>query len=231
NATDAAQGPYDVDFMLNELGAKRVAVVYALNDYGTALKEQVVAALAAAGAPAVAVAGIEEAAGTYAEIMPGLLQAAPDAVFVAGYETEGYVVVPELRDAGYTGIIMCSDGCLPYDFIDVSGPAAEGVYVSAIAADSKAVADQAWTQAYRKLETRNPGTHSAVGYSALMVMAEGVKKAKSLDSAAVAQALHQIEFSTLIGPVRYDANGDLVEQRVFMFRVQNGDFAPVKSSD
>jgi branched-chain amino acid transport system substrate-binding protein len=230
NATDAAQGPYDAAYLVNTLGAKRVAVVYAQNDYGVALQQQMVAALEKLGAPAVAVLGIAEAAPSYAEIMPGLLQSQPDAVFLAGYETEGYVVVPELREAGYTGTILCSDGCLPYDFVDVSGPAAEGVYVSAIAADSKAVADQAWTQAYRKLETRNPGTHSAVGYSALMVMAEGAKKAKSLDATAIAAALHQLDFATLIGPVRYDAYGDLVEQRVFMFRVQNGDFVPVKEA-
>jgi branched-chain amino acid transport system substrate-binding protein len=230
NATDAAQGPYDANYLVNVLGAKRVAVIYAQNDYGAALKEQVVAALDNLGAPAVAVVGIEEAAPTYKQIMPSLLEATPDAVFLAGYETEGYVVVPELREAGYAGTIMCSDGCLPYDFIDVSGPAAEGVYVSAIAADSKAVADQAWTQAYRKLETRNPGTHSAVGYSALMVMAEGVKKAKSLDATAIEAALHQLDFTTLIGPVRYDTYGDLVEQRVFMFRVQAGDFTPVKEA-
>ena len=227
NSTDAAQGPYDADYMVNELEAKRVVVLYAQNDYGTALKEQMVAALDKLGAPAVAVIGIEEAASTYAPIMPDVLAAQPDAVFLAGYETEGYVVVPELREAGYTGTILCSDGCLPYDFIDVSGSAAEGVYVSAIAADSKTVADQAWTQAYRKLEMRNPGTHSAVGYSAMMVMAEGVKKAGSLDATAIAAALHQIDMTTLIGSVQYDANGDLVDQRIFMFRVQDGDFVPV----
>jgi len=192
NSTDAAQGPYDANYLVNKLGARRVAVVYAQNDYGSALQQQVVAALAELGAPAVAVIGIEEAASSYAHILPELLAAQPDAVFLAGYETEGYVFVPELREAGYTGTIMCSDGCLPYDFIDTSGAAAEGVYVSAIAADSKSVADQAWTQAYRKLEMRNPGTHSAVGYSAMMVLAEGVKKAKSLDASAVAAALHEL---------------------------------------
>ncbi len=232
NSTDAAQGPYDADYLVNVLGARRIAIVYAENDYGRGLRDQVVPALQHLGHAAVAVVGIEEAAATYVQALPSILEhtPAPDAVFLAGYETEGYVLVPELREAGFEGIIMCSDGCLPYDFVDVSGPAAEGVYVSAIAADSKSVADQAWTQAYRKLETRNPGTHSAVGYSALMVMAEGAKKAKSLDADAIAAALHEISVSTLVGTLRYDANGDLVEQRVFMFRVEDGDFVPVKDT-
>jgi hypothetical protein len=33
-----------------------------------------------------------------------------------------------------------------------------------------------------------------------------------------------LKFASLIGPVEYDTNGDLKEQRLFIFQVQGGEF-------
>lgn len=227
NATDAAQGPVDAEFLVKTLGAKRIVVVYARNQYGEGLRDEIVKALDALGQPAVEVLGIEEAADTHAAVLPRIAAANPDAIFLAGYETEGYVLLPELREAGIQATFMASDGCFLYDFIDGSGKWAEGAYVSGITPDPKAVTDQAWWKAYQELENRNPGTYSIAGFSAMAVLAEGVTRAKSLQANEVQQALRQIDLKTPAGQIRFDARGDLVEQRVYIFQVQNGDFVQV----
>jgi|YNPNPStandDraft_1061719.scaffolds.fasta_scaffold04297_1 branched-chain amino acid transport system substrate-binding protein len=228
NATDAAQAPYDAAFLVNDLGARRIVLVYAENEYGRGLKEEMVKALEALGRPAVAVIGIPEAADTQAAAVAQIKSLNPDAIFLAGYETEGYILLPELREAGVQATFMASDGCFLYEFIDGSGPAAEGAYVSGVTPDPKVMADKTWWAAYQRLEARNPGTYSIAGYSALTVMAEGVKQAKSLDAAAISRALRQISLSTLVGPVRYDAKGDLQEQHIYIFQVRRGEFVQVK---
>jgi branched-chain amino acid transport system substrate-binding protein len=228
NATDAAQGPYAAAFLVNDLKAQRIVVVYAENDYGQGLQAQVVKALQDLGRPAVAVIAIPEAADTQAPAVAKIKAANPDAVFLAGYETEGYVLLPEMREAGVQATFLASDGCFLYDFIDGSGPWAEGAYVSGITPDPKVVADKAWWQAYQQVEARNPGSYSIAGYSAMTVLAEGVKKANSLDAKAIEQALHSSQMSALIGSVAYDDKGDLKEQRVYIFQVKNKDFVQVK---
>lgn len=228
NATDAAQGPYDAEFLVNELGAQRIVVVYAENEYGVALKDEMIAALTSLGRPPVEVVGIEEAADTHGPAIPQIKAANPDAVFLAGYETEGYVLLPELREADVEATFMASDGCFLYEFIDGSGRWAEGIYVSGITPDPRVVADEDWWRAYRDLEARNPGTYSIAGYSAMAVMAAGVKRAKTFDAVAVSDALREIKLSTLIGPVSYDAKGDLEEQRVYIFQVRDHDFVQVR---
>lgn len=228
NATDAAQGPYDAEFLVNDLGAQRIVVVYTENDYGIGLKKQVVVALKSLGRPAVEVIGIQEAADTHASVIPRIIAADPDAIFLAGYETEGYVLLPELREAGIEATFMASDGCFLYDFIDGSGQWAEGAYVSGITPDPKMVADIDWWRAYQKVEARNPGTYSVAGHSAMTVIAEGVKRAKSLDAAAISKALKEIELSTLVGSIKYDSKGDVQEQRIYVFQVRDGDFVQVK---
>ena len=224
NATDAAQGPHDARFLVNELGAQRIVVVHANNDYGRGLQQEIVRALADLGRPAVAVIEIEEAAVSYADVIPAIRDANPDAIFLAGYETEGYVLLPELREAGIDVTFMASDGCFLYEFIDGSGPAAEGAYVSAITPDPKVVADAQWWREYQEIESRNPGTYSIAGYSAMTVLAEGVKRAGSLDTAAISRALKQGELTTLVGKITYDERGDLENQQIYIFQVRDGEF-------
>jgi branched-chain amino acid transport system substrate-binding protein len=231
NATDAAQGPYDAEFLVNDLGKQRIVVVYAENDYGRGLKDQMVAALERLGRPAVAVIGIEEAAPSQAAVIPAIKQANPDAVFLAGYETEGYVLLPELREAGVDVTFMASDGCFLYDFVDGSGQWAEGAYVSGITPDPKVVADATWWREYQQVEGRNPGPNSVGGYSAMRVMAQGVIEAKTLGVDAVGAAIRGLSLTTLIGPVHYDAKGDLTEQRIYVFQVRDNDFVQVKPTE
>lgn len=228
NATDAAQGPYDAAFLVNQLKAQRIVVVYTENEYGTGLKEQIVKALEALDHPPVDVIGIREAVDTHAPVIPRLKVANPDAVFLAGYETEGYVLLPELREAGIQAIFMASDGCFLYEFIDGSGRWAEGVYVSAVTPDPKVVANRAWWNAYQRLESRNPGTYSVAGYSAMTVLAEGARRAKTLEAAAISSALRKGEWPSLVGTISYDEKGDLKQQRVYIFQVRNGEFVQVQ---
>jgi len=228
NATDASQAPYDAKFMVNDLQAQRIAVVYAQNDYGQALRDEMVKALEELGQPAVAVIGIPEGADTQQAAVNQLKQANPDMVFLAGYETEGYILLPELRQAGVTAAFMASDGCFLYEFIDGSGKAAEGAFVSGFAPDPRMVTDSVWWNAYQQVEARNPGTYSLAGYSAMTVLIEGARKANSLDYHKIGDALRAGEFNTLVGKVQYDANGDLQDQRVFIFKVENGEFVQVK---
>jgi branched-chain amino acid transport system substrate-binding protein len=160
-------------------------------------------------------------------VLPRIAAANPDAVFLAGYETEGYVLLPEMREAGILATFMASDGCFLYDFVDGSGKWAEGAYVSGITPDPRAVTDQAWWKEYQRLENRNPGTYSIAGYSAMTVLAEGAARAKSLRAADIELVLRSIDLKTLAGDIRFDAKGDLVDQRVYVFQVRDSEFVQV----
>lgn len=229
NATDASQAPVDARFLVQQLGARRIALVHANNEYGRGLRDQMLAALGDLGVQPAAVIEIPEGAPTQAAAVQQVIAAQPDAVFLAGYETEGYVLLPELREAGVTVPFMASDGCFLYEFIDGSGPAGEGAYVSAITPDHRVVTDQQWWKEYQQLESRNPGTYSIAGYSAMAVIAEAAKKAGGFDGARMADAARGLEFDTLVGHISYDAQGDLQDQNVFIFQVQEGDFQQISA--
>jgi branched-chain amino acid transport system substrate-binding protein len=229
NATDAAQAPVDARFLVQKLGAKRIAIVHANNEYGRGLRKEMLAALKDLGVDPAGVIEIPEGAPTQAQAVQQIKSLQPDAIFLAGYETEGYVLLPELREAGVAAPFMASDGCFLYEFIDGSGDAAEGAYVSGITPDPKVVVDSKWWSEYQKLETRNPGTYSIAGYSAMAVIAEGVKKAGTFDAAKVADAVRSLDFQSLVGHVSFNNAGDLKDQKIYIFQVRNGDFAQVSA--
>ncbi len=227
NATDAAQGPALAHFIVEQLKGQRIVVVHADNDYGNGLRGQVVDALTSLGQTPAAVVKIPEAQPTYAQFIPTIKNAQPDVVFLAGYETEGYVLLPELRDAGVTAKFICSDGCFNSTYVDEAAPASEGTYVGAITPDPKVVADKQWWQNYQQVDARNPDTYSVPGYSAMAVLVAAVQKANTFDIARVEDALHQLDLNTLVGHVAFDNSGDLKEQRVYIFQAKEGAFVQV----
>jgi branched-chain amino acid transport system substrate-binding protein len=115
--------------------------------------------------------------------------------------------------------------------IDEAGVAGEGMYVSAFGPRPEAVVDETWIREYQAVEYRNPDTYSINGYAAMEVMAEGVRAADSIEAGEVAEAIRSLTgVETPMGSLSYDDQGDLEEQRIYIFQVQDGDWVQVYPS-
>ncbi|MGQ9555994.1 MAG: branched-chain amino acid ABC transporter substrate-binding protein [Anaerolineae bacterium] len=227
NATDATQGKVDAEFLVQTLGARRIAVVHLDDDYGNGLRDMLVDNLKRLGADVVADIVIEEAADRHDAAVARIQEVEPNAIFLAAYETEGYVLLPQLREAGVNAPFMASDACFLSVFIDESGKAAEGAYVSGFTPSPKAVVDAKWTSQYQAVEQRNPDTYSIVGYMAMDVLIRAAQTARTFDSARLADAIRKLDYQGLAGRISYDDKGDLREQKVYIFQVRNGEFIQV----
>lgn len=227
NATDATQGRVDAEFLANTLGAKRVAVAHLADDYGTGLRDMLVQNLDRLGVEIAADIVVEEAAERHDAAVARIREVQPDAVFLASYETEGYVLLPQLREAGITIPFMAGDACFLSALIDESGDAAEGAYVSGFTPSPSTVVDAKWTSQYQAVEQRNPDTYSVVGYMAMDALIRGAQAKKSLDPAKVIEGIRGLDYDGLAGRISYDANGDLREQHVYVFQVRDGEFVQV----
>ncbi len=227
NANDAVQARVDAGFLVNNLGAKRVAVLHNDTEYGVGLAREITAELQKLGAEAVLTRQVAEGQDRYDAEVAAVQDAAPDAIFYAGYEIEAPYLRVALAQAGVTAPMLASDGAFLSATIDEAGGAAEGMYVSAFAPSPQTVADSQWIKEYQAVDFRNPDTYSINGYSALMALAEGVKKANSLDAGKIANALHGAAVDTLAGKLTYDAQGDLTDPTVYVFQVKDNAFVQV----
>lgn len=228
NANDTVQAKVDAEFLVNTLGVRRVAVVYNDDPYGIGLGKLIAENLQALGAEVPVSLQVAVEQSTFEKEIPQIRDAAPDAVFYAGYEIEAPYLRLSLVENGLGDLpFLASDGAFLSATIDEAGAAAEGIYVSAFGPSPAQAVDKNWIQEYQAVEYRNPDTYSINGYSALEVLAEGVKKAKSFDAPKVADAIRTLDAQTPIGRMSFDANGDLKAPQIYVFEVRNAEFVQV----
>jgi len=227
NANDAVQARVDAEFLVNTLGASRVAILHNDDPYGIGLARAVAENLQSMGVEVVTQIQVAVEQSDYSVEVPQVVQANPDAVFYAGYEVECPYLRYALTQAGVTIPFLASDGCFLSATIDESNETAEGIYVSAFGPSPWAAAGDKWIKAYQNVEYRNPDTYSLNGYAAMEVLLKGAEKAGSFDSRAVADAIRSLDFDSLLGHVSYDANGDLKDPTIYIFQVQGGEFVQV----
>jgi branched-chain amino acid transport system substrate-binding protein len=227
NANDATQARVDAEYLVNKISAKKIAIVHNDDPYGIGLGNLMADQLGKLGAQVAIKLQVQVEQSKYITEVQKIKSAAPDAVFYAGYEVETPYLRKQLVDAGVKVPFMASDGAFLSATIDEAEGAAEGIYLSNFAPEPKAVVQANWIKAYQDVEFRNPDTYSINGYSAMKVLIEGAKKAGTFDGPRVADALRTLDLTTPMGKVTYDANGDLKEQRVFIFQVKDGAFVQV----
>ncbi len=240
NANDAVQAEVDARFLVENLGATRVAVLHNDEPYGIDLAEAVASELEELGAevalqrqipigpPNPAPDATTGAPVYYPDEVAAIRESGADAIFYAGYEIECPYLRYDLREIGLGDLpFLASDGCFLSATIDESDGAAEGMYVSAFAPSPKAIGNESWIRAYQAVEYRNPDTYSVNGYVAMQVLAEAVRQAGSLDADAVAEAMHEITVETLLGTINYLPNGDVADPSIFIYQVINGEFEQV----
>jgi branched-chain amino acid transport system substrate-binding protein len=227
NANDAVQAQVDASFLVNTLGARRIAVLHNDTEYGVGLGREITAALTGLGAEVALTRQVAEGQERYDAEVSAVQGANPDAIFYAGYEIEAPYLRAALVQAGVTQPMLASDGAFLSATIDEAGGAAEGMYVSAFAPSPATVADSQWIKEYQAIDFRNPDTYSINGYSALMLLAEGVKKANSLDAGEIAAALRGGSVSSLLGQLNFDLQGDLTDPTVYIFQVKDNAFVQV----
>ncbi len=228
NASDDVQARVDADFLANTLGAKNVAVIYNETEYGRGLARSLVTELKNRSVAVALEAEVKEGQNRFASEVAKIKGSGADAIFYAGYEIETPYLRAELVEAGVTVPMLASDGAFLGATIDEANGKAEGLYVSAFAPSPRALNNAKWFEAYQAVEYRNPDTYSVNGYVAVQVLAEGAKKANSIESQAISNALHGGSVNTLLDTLSYDDNGDLTDAKIWIYQVKDGEFQQVK---
>jgi branched-chain amino acid transport system substrate-binding protein len=227
NANDAVQAAVDAQYLVQNLGANRIAIVHNDTEYGVGLRDQMTQALSSLGAEVAVTLQVAEGQDAYEQQVEQLRQAAPDAIFYAGYEIEAPFLRFSLVAAGLDVPLLASDGAFLSPTIDDAEGTADGMYVSGFAPSPEQAVGQDWIRRYQEVEYRNPDTYSINGYSALRVLAEGVRVAGSFDASAVSEAIRSSMIDTPMGELSFQANGDLKDATVYIFQVQDGSFVQV----
>jgi len=130
-ASDDAQAKLEVDFAINRLKVKTIAVLHDKGDYGKGLAEYARKfAAASQKSKWCFMKASQPGAVDYSAIVQKIKQSGAEAVIYGGYHPEAASVVSQMRKKGMKTIFLSDDGVKDITFIKVAGKNAEGVYAT-----------------------------------------------------------------------------------------------------
>ncbi len=228
-ASDDAQAKLDVNFALNTLKLKKLAVVHDKGDYGKGFAEFAKKFLEESGkAEIVLYEGITPGAMDYSAIVQKIKRSEAEAVIYGGYHPEASKIVTQMRKKKMDTIFISDDGVKDDTFIKVAGEFAEGVYASGPKDTSKNPLNIAAVEAHKEKYKADPGAFFINAYSAMLALVNAIEKAGSTDYEAVSKALKTEWVETPIGKIRFDERGDAIGAGFSVYQVQDGKYVELK---
>lgn len=206
---DDQQGPAAVQYIIGHVKPKKVAVLHDKQSYGQGIATSVKKGLEAAQIPVVMFEGLNAGDSDYSAIVTKLKSQGVDFVYFGGYHPEMGLLLRQAREQGVKATFMGPEGVGNKDVTAIAGPASEGMLVTLPADFTADPANAALVKAFANKKRDANGPFQMPAYAAVQVIAEAIAGSKSTDPAKVAAYLHQHTFSTPIGKVAYDAQGDL----------------------
>lgn len=153
----------------------------------------------------------------------------PDFYYVAAMPYNVGPVVKQMRDAGITGPIVGGDGYDAPDLVKVAGAAANNVFFTTHAlmdATNGTAGIKKFMAAYKAEYSKDPeNAFAALGYDTVYLLADAIKRAGSMDAAALKKAIEATkDFPGITGKITFAAGSHVPQKGVTVIEVKDQKF-------
>jgi branched-chain amino acid transport system substrate-binding protein len=207
------EGAAAAEFAVKNLKAKRISLIFMDNDFGRAISS-----------------GFAERAGKLGTTIltkqmykfPGekdfrpfltrIKEGNPDVIFAAGYYNEAASIVRQAKELGIVSQILGEEGFDSPKFLEIAGPAAEGVIIATnLDRDDPRPLVQNFLREYRKAYNEDADMVGASSYDAFMILVKAIEKAGT-DPKAIQKALLETkDYNGLTGKISRFIQGEVVK--------------------
>lgn len=202
-------------YAVNELGARRIAVIDDRSAYGQGVADEFIKS-AEGSVPGLKIIGREfttAKASDFSAILTRIRARKPDLVFFGGMDATAGGVLRQMKALGMGLPFMGGDGICTEALPTLAGGNLrdDAVYCAEAggidAAHEKAVAD--FVARFHARFRSDIQTYAPHAYDATMTVAAAMRQAGSTDPVKFLPVLRQIQYPGLTGTIRFDANGDI----------------------
>jgi len=213
---DDTQAPADAAYIKDTLKASKVFVVDDASDYGKGLAEGVKTAL---GSLVSDTDEVQQKQTDFSATVTKVVADSPDVLFYGGYYAEAGLLAKQLKAGGYTGVFMSGDGSDDPGFVEAAGAgAAEGAILTCPCAPATADFIAKYKAVNKGAE---PGTYSAEGYDAAMVLLSGLA-AGNTDRASLLDWVNNYDADGLTKHIKFDSTGEVSQVVIYAYKVEGG---------
>jgi branched-chain amino acid transport system substrate-binding protein len=224
---DDQQGFVAGNYIADNFVGKKIAVVHDKQAYSQGLADETKKQLNKRGVQEVLYETITPGEKDYSALVSKLKSAGVDVLYYGGYHTEAGLIVRQMREQGMKTVLISGDALVTDEFWSITGPLGEGTLMTFSPDPRKnpVAADVVAAFRAKKIE---PEGYTLYTYGAIQAWADAVNKSKSLETDKAIAALHAGTFETVLGPIGFDAKGDVTAPGYVFYEWKGGKYDYVK---
>ncbi len=222
---DDAQGKVAGAFLATKYKGKKVAILHDKSAYGQGLADETKKAMNAAGENEALYEAINAGEKDYTAIVSKLKEGGIEAVYLGGYHAEGGLIQRQMREQGLNAQLIMGNSVNTLDFWAITGDTGEGM-IFTFAPDPQKFESAKAAVDKMKAAGINPEGYTLYAYAAVQAWAQAAKGTGGVNSKAIAGWLRAgNELDTVIGKLKLDAKGDILDAKYVWYKWAKGNYA------
>lgn len=221
---DDQQGQVIAQALVNRKLGDNLAIIHDKSTYGKGLADQVKRYANAAGVTEKLTDSISAGEKDFSALLTRLRQQGITSVFFGGYHPEMGLMLRQARELGFKATFLGGDAMKTAELGTIAGAATDGLLFSFFPdpknnPEAKLAVDRLRAGGFE------PEGFTLYVYAALEAFAASANAAKSTQTEKVADALRtKGPYSTVIGPIRFNAKGDVDRNLYRLYEWRGGKF-------
>ncbi len=225
--TDDVQARQMAEYAVKELGLENLAVIYANNDYGVALKDNFTAKAKELGATVVAVESYLDGDQDFRAQLTKIGGKA-DGLYIGGYYAEAAKISQQAKRQGMQVQILGGDGFYSTKLVELGGDAVEGaLFTAGFYSGDTSENVQSFVSSFTERFDYEPDMFAANAYDSMKIVAQALAESGN-DRAALRKEMAAIkDYPGITGNTSFAENGE-ARKDVIILKVQKGEFQRAK---
>ena len=204
-------------------GVKSIAIVNQGDAYSQDLADLTKKSWEAAGNTVTNFETTNKGEQDYSAVVTSIKSGNPDAVFWTAYYADGGLLIRQLRESGYQGLIAVGDGSNSPELFKIAGQAAEGVIAFSNPTAEFLPDAKAFAEAYQAAYGTASGPYSTLSYDATKLLAWAFNTAGTTDFDKVVATLQGANFTdTISGPISFTPEKTLARSNFVVLEGKGG---------
>lgn len=229
---DSVGGPTTMDYMINEMGLKKVALITSVNnDFSVGLSKIFKDAILANGGEIVIEESVQDGDTDFSGQVSNIKNANPEVIVFSGYYTEGGLIMKEVRKQGMADIVMVGgDGLQAPTFWELGGEAVEGsISYCGFSPEQPTEETAKFIEDLKAKYNKEADLFNAQGYDAVMILADAMERAGSADPKVFVNELAKTkDFPGVSGVTTFRENREPIKSPVYLLQVKNQQWSLLK---
>jgi branched-chain amino acid transport system substrate-binding protein len=216
---DDQQGVVAAEYIVNILGAKKVAVIHDKDTYGQGLADAMRDHMATLGVKEVLYEGLTRGEKDFNALVTKIKATGADVVYFGGLHTEAGPLVRQMREQGVTAAFVSGDGIVSEDLVESAGGPqfVKGVYHT-FGRDPRKIPESKEVIEKFRSAGYEPEGYTLYAYATVQAIAAAMAATGGVDGAQLADWLHNNTVDTVMGAKSWDEKGDLKQTDYVMYQ-------------